>query len=191
MFLSGPLSQCHDFADPSPYYKSCVYDVCATSPDRDVVIVSIWVYGRACSDGGNRPESGSKPGPYRKCCDGREINICRCWRQEGICEWEGSRNEGARILGVSDDKLKLVVSSCNFVPIVAIQCPGELVYQVCGSACPATCLEPAGDENCPESCTERCGCPEGLVLEGDRCIQASECGCTLEDGFYLPVSRWS
>ena len=106
----------------------------------------------------------------------------------GIGRQDGKEKEGARIQCVSDVKLKLVVSSCNFVPIVAIRCPGELVYQVCGSACPATCLEPAGEENCPESCMERCGCPEGLVLEGDRCIQASECGCTLEDGFYLPVS---
>ena len=71
---------------------------------------------------------------------------------------------------------------------VELNCRSELVYDSCGTSCPATCLEPEGSDNCADDCIETCRCPEGLLLEGDHCIQPSECGCFLEDGSYLEVS---
>ena len=70
-----------------------------------------------------------------------------------------------------------------------LQCGHNLVYDSCGTACPSTCQEPTASSECVDSCTETCVCPEGLLLEGDRCIQPSECGCLLNDGrTYIPVS---
>ena len=69
-----------------------------------------------------------------------------------------------------------------------IECPGDLVYDSCATACPATCLNPEGSQDCQKPCIEACSCPEGLVREGDRCINASQCGCYLDRGLYLPVS---
>ena len=46
--------------------------------------------------------------------------------------------------------------------------------------------------NCSGSaCIETCVCPDGQVLDGDRCVDPSQCGCTLENGLYLPVSHFN
>ena len=75
------------------------------------------------------------------------------------------------------------------IAFVEIECPGDQLYESCASACPDTCLEPQGSQICATLCIEACICPEGLVREGDKCISASECGCRMDNGIYLPVSK--
>ena len=52
----GPFAQCHLLVDPQPYYEGCVYDLCATLPDDDLVCDSFAVYAQACRDAGGSPE---------------------------------------------------------------------------------------------------------------------------------------
>ncbi len=79
------------------------------------------------------------------------------------------------------------IKSNVYIILSAIECPEGKIYDPCGSPCPPTC----GDDqiNCTrDGCYETCRCPDDKVLEGDRCVDPSECGCFLDDGLYLPVS---
>ncbi len=52
----GPFAPCHALVDPLPYYEACVYDLCATLPDDDLVCDSFSEYAQACRDAGGQPE---------------------------------------------------------------------------------------------------------------------------------------
>ncbi|XP_038059591.1 IgGFc-binding protein-like [Patiria miniata] len=132
--VTGPFAPCHDFVDPGPYHASCLYDLCETLPEDDLVCDSAESYAEACRVSGQ---------------------ILDDWKREKeMCQ---------------------------------LQCPSELIYESCGTACPATCQEPQGNPDCQQTCIETCRCPDGLLLEGDHCIHPSQCGCLLQDGVtYLP-----
>ena len=68
-------------------------------------------------------------------------------------------------------------------------CPEGFEYNICGAACPATCVDRQGPSDCPMThCVETCQCPAGMVLDGDQCVSTYQCGCTMDDGMYLSVS---
>lgn len=73
--------------------------------------------------------------------------------------------------------------------MLAIDCPEGLVYNPCGTGCPATCVDENPLDDCPMSCLETCECPPGTVLDGTRCVNQSMCGCPLPDGGYASVSH--
>ncbi|XP_061094998.1 IgGFc-binding protein-like [Conger conger] len=62
------------------------------------------------------------------------------------------------------------------------QCPEHSHYELCGSACHATCGDPAPSA-CALPCTETCRCDEGFLYEVDGCVPAPSCGC-LHQGSY-------
>ena len=56
---TGPFTQCFEFVDPTPYHEACVYDLCATLPDDDLLCDSLAEYAQACRD------AGASPGDWR------------------------------------------------------------------------------------------------------------------------------
>ena len=75
-----------------------------------------------------------------------------------------------------------------FYSITALDCPTNTVYDPCFSGCQATCSSAGSGQSCDITCQETCRCADGLVLDGGDCIDPSQCGCTLDNGVYLPVS---
>uniref|UniRef100_A0A3P9H1N3 Fc fragment of IgG binding protein n=1 Tax=Oryzias latipes TaxID=8090 RepID=A0A3P9H1N3_ORYLA len=67
-------------------------------------------------------------------------------------------------------------------------CPANSKYELCGSACPATCSDPDAPSKCQRPCVETCTCKEGFVLSGSECVPATKCGCTY-DGRYIPAGQ--
>ena len=67
-------------------------------------------------------------------------------------------------------------------------CGQGMVYSSCDYPCEASCNDLEG-EMCDDTsaCVEGCFCEEGLVLDGDGCIEPEQCGCE-EDGLYYSVS---
>ncbi|XP_061420754.1 mucin-2-like [Lethenteron reissneri] len=66
-------------------------------------------------------------------------------------------------------------------------CPGDLVYEECGSTCPQTCANPF--QPMCQGCVPGCFCPPGSVLNvsnGTTCVLLSECNCTLNGDAYSP-----
>ncbi|CAN9514343.1 unnamed protein product [Ophioblennius macclurei] len=68
------------------------------------------------------------------------------------------------------------------------KCPANSHYELCGSACPATCSHPDAPTKCKRPCVETCTCDKGFVLSGDKCMPVAQCGCTHE-GRYLPAGE--
>ena len=56
---TGPFRDCNDTIDPTAYYNACVYDLCATLPDEDLICDSYAEYAHACR------ETGGEPGDWR------------------------------------------------------------------------------------------------------------------------------
>ena len=72
----------------------------------------------------------------------------------------------------------------------AIECEEPSVYRLFTSACPATCVNPNADKSCSEKPVEGCECPEGTLLDGDKCVPPVECGCRYEGRIYRVSIRW-
>ncbi len=69
-----------------------------------------------------------------------------------------------------------------------LECPGGTVYDPCASPCQPSCGNTTQDDCIGSACIETCRCPEGQLLDGDHCVDPSNCGCTLDNGMYFPVS---
>uniref|UniRef100_K7FKI2 Fc fragment of IgG binding protein n=1 Tax=Pelodiscus sinensis TaxID=13735 RepID=K7FKI2_PELSI len=69
-------------------------------------------------------------------------------------------------------------------------CPENSQYNACGSACPATCNDRVAPKNCSLPCVETCQCHEGFVLDAERCILQTGCGCEFEGRLYAPGEQF-
>ncbi|CAK1581500.1 unnamed protein product [Parnassius mnemosyne] len=72
-----------------------------------------------------------------------------------------------------------------------MQCPDSKIYKSCGPDVQPSCAFPLvtktlGKNN--TSCVEGCFCPEGLLLEGGRCIPKAECPCRVRNQSFPPGS---
>ncbi|XP_067851819.1 IgGFc-binding protein-like [Heptranchias perlo] len=67
-----------------------------------------------------------------------------------------------------------------------LKCGVNSHYEQCGSACPATCVNPNAPSSCSQPCVEGCVCDSGYVFYNDRCVLRSQCGCWSE-GKHYPV----
>ncbi|NWW84807.1 FCGBP protein, partial [Rhynochetos jubatus] len=69
-------------------------------------------------------------------------------------------------------------------------CPSNQHYELCGTACPATCRGQAEAEQCEKTapCAEGCFCDDGFLLSGDRCVPLAQCGC-LHGGRYYKMGE--
>lgn len=77
---------------------------------------------------------------------------------------------------------------CNFSYFsAALKCPPNSHYEQCGTACPATCVNPASPSTCNLPCAEGCVCDPGYVLYDKKCVPSSQCGCW-DNGVHYPVS---
>ncbi|XP_063168367.1 IgGFc-binding protein-like [Candoia aspera] len=69
-----------------------------------------------------------------------------------------------------------------------LECPPNSEYKLCGTACPATCLDDQTQKQifCPAVCVEGCQCLQGYVLSQGKCIPKSSCGCLHEGYLFAP-----
>ncbi|XP_056237753.1 IgGFc-binding protein-like [Seriola aureovittata] len=66
-----------------------------------------------------------------------------------------------------------------------VECPAHSHYQLCGSACPASCGPQP--EVCHKACVEGCVCDSGYVRSGNECVNKEKsCGCDHDGHYYLP-----
>ncbi|XP_053113872.1 von Willebrand factor isoform X2 [Hemicordylus capensis] len=57
------------------------------------------------------------------------------------------------------------------------RCPVGMEYKECTSPCAKTCQSLNINEVCQEKCVDGCSCPEGKMLDGDHCVDSSDCSC--------------
>ncbi|KAJ7304149.1 hypothetical protein JRQ81_011678 [Phrynocephalus forsythii] len=66
----------------------------------------------------------------------------------------------------------------------AFHCPQDAHYELCGSACPASCHSLSDAETCKALCVEGCFCDSGFILSGNRCVPLADCGCLHQGRYY-------
>ncbi|XP_072836222.2 IgGFc-binding protein isoform X1 [Pogona vitticeps] len=69
-------------------------------------------------------------------------------------------------------------SFCSFL------CPKNAHYELCGTACPATCHSASDPKTCEALCVEGCFCDSGFILSGGECVPLSDCGCAHQGRYY-------
>ena len=70
-----------------------------------------------------------------------------------------------------------------------LPCGENMEYEVCGPAYQNTCWDILASNTAVISaiCHEGCFCEEGLVMDGNKCVNQTQCGC-IYDGVYYSVS---
>uniref|UniRef100_A0A8C3PPM6 von Willebrand factor n=1 Tax=Calidris pygmaea TaxID=425635 RepID=A0A8C3PPM6_9CHAR len=117
------------------------------------------------------------PEPYIDLC---ERDICAC-TQGMDCHCSvfldyarSCAHEGVILDGWPDE------SSCR------PRCPVGMEYKECVSPCAKTCQSLNINEVCHGQCADGCSCPDGKLLDGERCIESSDCSCIHSGKHYPP-----
>eukprot|EP00064_Thunnus_orientalis_P004368 superscaffoldBa00000394_g4379 len=71
------------------------------------------------------------------------------------------------------------------------KCPIGMQYSECTKSCSTTCHSLNIQEVCKEECTDGCTCPVGKVLDGNRCVEVSQCSCVHMGRHFPPGSTIS
>uniref|UniRef100_A0A8C2U1F5 von Willebrand factor n=1 Tax=Coturnix japonica TaxID=93934 RepID=A0A8C2U1F5_COTJA len=66
------------------------------------------------------------------------------------------------------------------------RCPVGMEYKACLSSCAKTCQSLNINEVCHGQCIDGCSCPEGKLLDGERCVESSDCSCIHSGRHYPP-----
>ncbi|XP_076869232.1 IgGFc-binding protein isoform X2 [Brachyhypopomus gauderio] len=101
-----------------------------------------------------------------------------------LCDNMRSYAEACAAAGVKIDSNWRVLADCP------MQCPENSHYEICGTACAASCADRDAPSNCKQPCTESCQCNYGFVLSGDKCVPVNQCGCVYEGRYYTPDSMF-
>ncbi|NXC45571.1 VWF factor, partial [Penelope pileata] len=116
------------------------------------------------------------PEPYIHLC---EKDICSCTHGNCHCSvfLDYARNcahKGVILDGWPEE------SSCK------PRCPVGMEYKECVSPCAKTCQSLNINEVCYGQCVDGCSCPEGKLLDGEQCIESSDCSCIHSGRHYPP-----
>ncbi|XP_054904027.1 IgGFc-binding protein [Poeciliopsis prolifica] len=76
------------------------------------------------------------------------------------------------------------VNSWRTSQFCAVKCPQNSHYEICATACAATCSSLAPPQGCEDVCEEGCVCDEDYILSGNLCVPFSQCGCVHNDRYY-------
>uniref|UniRef100_A0A3B4Y3U2 von Willebrand factor n=1 Tax=Seriola lalandi dorsalis TaxID=1841481 RepID=A0A3B4Y3U2_SERLL len=71
------------------------------------------------------------------------------------------------------------------------KCPIGMQYSECTKSCSTNCHSLNIQEVCKEDCVDGCTCPVGKVLDGNRCVEVSECSCVHMGKHFPPGSTIS
>ncbi|XP_072113007.1 IgGFc-binding protein-like [Mobula birostris] len=104
-----------------------------------------------------------------------------------MCLTDGDQGALCRTLQIYSDACQR--AGVTIVPwrnstFCGIVCAANSHYNVCASACPATCTDRFASENCSKPCVEDCECNHGFVLSGSLCVSVENCGCTHKNKYY-------
>ncbi|XP_072448973.1 mucin-6-like [Chiloscyllium punctatum] len=122
----------------------------------------------------------------------KKIYVSECQRDLYKCTAKGDTRCSCQTLSEYSRQcsrlLQPVMNWRNISFCPPIPCPGNQVYQECGSPCLSTCSNP--QTTCDSYGTYGCFCPEGTVLDDiatkDTCIPLSRCPCVLNGQVYAP-----
>ncbi|KAK2876066.1 hypothetical protein Q8A67_020162 [Cirrhinus molitorella] len=69
-------------------------------------------------------------------------------------------------------------------------CPANTHFELCGTSCPASCPSLSFPFQCTLPCQGGCQCNDGLLLDGDRCVPPTGCGCRYNGRYRQPGEQF-
>ncbi|XP_036843242.1 IgGFc-binding protein isoform X8 [Oncorhynchus mykiss] len=168
----GPFRECIASVDPSPFFQSCVYDMCRFVGQQQMLCDQLQVYTDACLS------AGIKVHP---------------WREPDFCPLACPPNSSYSMCVSSCPETCLGVSGppgCSEVCVEGCECNRGFILsddkcvpvKDCGCVDSSGDYHPVGDAWYLEGCKEKCVCLGGGVLQchNTTCTPAESCG--LQDG---------
>ncbi|XP_055757341.1 IgGFc-binding protein-like [Salvelinus fontinalis] len=168
----GPFRECIALVDPSPFFQSCVYDMCRFVGQQQMLCDQLQVYTDACLS------AGIKVHP---------------WREPDFCPLACPPNSSYSMCVSSCPETCLGVSGppgCSEVCVEGCECDLGFILsddkcvpvKDCGCVNSSGEYHPVGDTWYLEGCKEKCVCLGGGVLQchNTTCTPAESCG--LQDG---------
>ncbi|XP_041649020.1 IgGFc-binding protein isoform X2 [Cheilinus undulatus] len=116
------------------------------------------------------------PEPFVRSC---VTNLCVNEAATSMCKILTAYSTMCQRLGARVQNWR-TIAKCSMA------CPLNSHYEICGSACPATCGDPDTHHNCTLPCMETCQCNRGFLLSSGKCVPHSKCGCLHQGLYYLP-----
>ncbi|RUS84655.1 hypothetical protein EGW08_007575, partial [Elysia chlorotica] len=108
------------------------------------------------------------------CASDEDLDVKICRMAETIA------TDCAEVEKITIKNWRKSVDSCPDV-----NCPKGQVYSDCGPSNPDTCVS-EDDQVSATVCVEGCFCPDGLLMEDDKCITPEQCGC-YHNNNYIPT----
>ncbi|XP_077384324.1 IgGFc-binding protein [Festucalex cinctus] len=130
-----------------------------------------------------------KDGPFSDChlhidpqpfVDSCESNLCLHGAASSVCKVLTAYASVCQRLGGRIQNWR-EIAKCR------LTCPINSHYELCGSACQATCGNPEPRQNCSLPCLELCRCNRGHLLSDGECVLPSKCGCVQNGSYYPPT----
>ncbi|XP_029944228.1 zonadhesin, like [Salarias fasciatus] len=171
----GPFRECHEVVDPTPFFQSCVFDMCRFFGQQHILCDQLQAYTDACLS------AGAKVHP---------------WRTEDFCSPTCPPNSSYSLCVSSCPETCLGTGGppgCEDVCVEGCECnPGFILsddkcvaLKDCGCVDSSGTYHPAGDDWYLEGCEQKCECVSGGVIQcqNTTCKPTTE-SCQLHDGEY-------
>ncbi|XP_013930681.1 PREDICTED: IgGFc-binding protein-like [Thamnophis sirtalis] len=127
------------------------------------------------------------PGPFAKCAQMVPVSSFMEVCLNDVCTSGGNRTVLCNLLHIYTERCQaanITVGQWREKTQCEVTCPENSHYEVCSTACPASCLDSTAPLFCSKPCREGCSCDKGYILSGGACVPLSHCGCTLNNQYY-------
>ncbi|XP_077400930.1 zonadhesin, like isoform X2 [Vanacampus margaritifer] len=172
--IAGPFRDCIGVVNPTPFFQSCVYDMCRFNGQQQVLCDQLQAYTEACHSAGAKVHQ---------------------WRSPHFCPLDCPANSSYSLCMSSCPETCLGAAGapgCGDVCVEGCACnPGFILsddkcvsLKDCGCVDTAGSYHPVGDGWYLEGCKQMCSCQDGGVIRcSNSSCKATET-CLLHDGEY-------
>uniref|UniRef100_A0A3Q3EYV3 Zonadhesin, like n=1 Tax=Labrus bergylta TaxID=56723 RepID=A0A3Q3EYV3_9LABR len=167
--VDGPFRECISVVDPTPFFQSCVYDMCRYDGLQSILCDSLQAYTDTCQSAGAKVHQ---------------------WRTPTFCPLTCPPNSSYSVCVSSCPETCLgVVGSpgCEDVCVEGCECdPGFILSNdKCVSVKDCGCVGDGGSYHPVSGCNQKCECHSGGLIQchNSSCAPVNE-SCGLQDGDY-------
>ncbi|XP_030069375.1 IgGFc-binding protein isoform X2 [Microcaecilia unicolor] len=110
-----------------------------------------------------------------------------------VCKYDGAKQilcQSLSTYAAACQRERINISEWRQAAGCPIICNLNSHYELCGTACPATCDDPPALATCKDPCLESCQCNDSFVLSQGQCIPKNKCGCVYKGLPYAQNERF-
>ncbi|KAM8746516.1 zonadhesin, like [Acanthopagrus schlegelii] len=172
---AGPFRECISVVDPTPFFQSCVYDMCRFNGQQHVLCDQLQAYTDACQSAGAKVHQWRTPDFCPLTCPpNSSYSLCVSSCPETCLGAVGPP-------GCEDT----CVEGCECDPGFILSNDKCVALKDCGCVDTSGSYHPVGDDWYLEGCEQRCVCQVGgsIQCHNSSCKPVTE-SCQLQDGEY-------